>query len=184
VFGRDGDGRFVLKPDADGDVWDPENPVVLVDWIAACAYAQWLSERIGQPWRLPGELEWEKAARGVDGRCFPWGDAFDASWCCMRASRRARPLPAVVDSFPVDTSVYGVRGLGGNVQDWCADAFSADGPVAVSPPWPYVGDAPGRVVRGGYWHGAADLARSADRSKYGPGNRSELLGFRVVSCPP
>jgi serine/threonine-protein kinase len=73
VYGRDVAGRFVLRPDGDGDVWDPEWPVMLVDWHGAVAYAAWEAARTGQGWRLPGELEWEKAARGMDGRYFPLG---------------------------------------------------------------------------------------------------------------
>ena len=85
----------------------------LVDWFAATAYAAWLAARTATPWRLLGELEWEKVARGGDGRLHPWCDGFDPSWCCVRASHPGRPLPTVVDSYPVDESVYGVRGLGG-----------------------------------------------------------------------
>src|SRR5690606_9188188 len=65
LYGREGD-RFVLRPDADGDVWLPDYPVLWIDWHSAAAYAAWEAERAGLPWRLPAELEWEKAARGVD----------------------------------------------------------------------------------------------------------------------
>ena len=81
MYGRSETGGFVLKPDAEGDLWSPDWPVWLVDWHAACAYAEWMAQRTGQPWRLPVEMEWEKAGRGVDGRFFPWGDAHDPSWC-------------------------------------------------------------------------------------------------------
>ena len=70
--------------------WLPEWPVVQVDWHGAAAYLAWWAERTGRPWRLPGELEWEKAARGIDGRFYPWGDFLDPSWCRMRDSARGR----------------------------------------------------------------------------------------------
>ena len=73
VYGRTAGGGFVLAADATGDTWLPDWPVVLVTWEAARAWCAWESARTGQRWRLPFELEWEKAARGVDGRLFPWG---------------------------------------------------------------------------------------------------------------
>jgi len=95
-----------------------------VSWYAACAYARWLAARTGAAWRLPTSLEWEKAARGVDGRVYPWGDDFDHSWCHVFGSdgdRSDRPSP--VDSFPADCSVYGVRGAAGSVRELTADEY-------------------------------------------------------------
>lgn len=189
VYGRDAAGRFVLRPDADGDVWDPDYPVFLVDWFGASAYAAWLAERTGLPWRLPGELEWEKAARGADGRFYPWGDSFDPSWCCARASHPGRPLPAVVDSFPVDVSVYGVRGLGGNVQEWCVDAFRREGPVGdgervVAPSRQEVAEVTtAHCIHGGSWIGSARVARSSSRCRVEPWSRNEILGLRLAYRP-
>jgi serine/threonine-protein kinase len=186
VYQRDMDGRFSLGADADGDVWHLDWPVVLVDSRWAGAYASWLAEATGRPWRLPGELEWEKAARGVDGRHFPWGDWCDPSWCCFYESQSNARLPAVVDSYPVDESVYGVRGLGGNVQDWCADPFCPDGPLlsndTVVPVERQglvgVGGAPTLTIRGGFFSGADLGVRAAYRP--GPGSRREHLGFRLL----
>ena len=188
VYGRDDAGRFVLQPDVDGDVWDPEWPVFLVDWFGAVAFAAWRAEATGRPWRLLGELEWEKAARGVDGRSFPWGDHLDPSWACLRESRAGRLLPAVVDGWPVDTSVYGVRGLGGNVADWCADVFRREGPqvegARLPSSYPWAPDAQlGRVTRGGDWVSAMRAARSAYRGAHLPSSRFGALGFRVAYAP-
>jgi formylglycine-generating enzyme required for sulfatase activity len=119
IYGYEG-GRFSLRPDADGDVWLPDCPVTMVDWLGAAAFAAWQAARTGQAWRLPHELEWEKGARGVDGRFFPWGDGFDPSWCCIRASHQGRRLPAEVGRYPVDESVYGARDLAGNMRDCTA----------------------------------------------------------------
>ncbi|MBM4109726.1 MAG: formylglycine-generating enzyme family protein, partial [Phycisphaerae bacterium] len=70
-YRREANGRFELAADAEGDLWLPDWPVINVHFGCAVAYPRWLAERSGLPWRLPGELEWEKAARGVDGRFFP-----------------------------------------------------------------------------------------------------------------
>ncbi|MFZ5479947.1 MAG: bifunctional serine/threonine-protein kinase/formylglycine-generating enzyme family protein [Myxococcota bacterium] len=170
IYGRDEAGRFVLPVDKDGDAWDPDYPVVMVDWASACAYARWLGEKTGQPWRLPAELEWEKAARGVDRRFFPWGDPFDATWANTRESRPGRPLPARVHEFPGDESPYGVRGMAGNVMEWCADAYLREGGEAE----------PRRVMRGGSWNAPSHLARACVRRGTYPAWRGETLGFRIA----
>jgi len=189
IYGFDG-GRFVLRPDADGDVWGADWPVMLVDWRGASAYAAWEAVRTGRAWRLPGELEWEKAARGADGRFFPWGDGFDPSWACVGDSHSGRPLPQAVTSYPVDEGVYAVRGIAGNVRDWCADLFHAEGPPldgerVVAPSL----DAPGseeaerravRVFRGGSWITGPRYARLAVRFRGDLGSRYDDLGFRLV----
>lgn len=128
VYGQSVHGRFELRPDADGDLWDPEWPVIMVDYAGALAYADWVASRTGEAWRLPYELEWEKAARGVDGREYPWGDFIDTSWACCADGQRERPLPSVVTGYPVDESPYGVRGMGGNCCDWCVAQSPEDYP--------------------------------------------------------
>ena len=163
IYGYEG-GRFTLRPDVHGDLWEADWPVLMVSWEGASAYAAWAAERSGLAWRLPTSAEWEKAARGVDGRFYPWGDALDPSWCCMRDSHQGAQLPAVVDSFPVDESPYGVRGLGGNARDWCADR-TADGRY---------------INRGGFWLGNAREARSADLHFHPGTHRAAEISFRLV----
>ena len=155
--------------DADGDRWDGQWPVVAISWDDAHAYAAWAGARDGRAYRLPTELEWSKAARGVDGRPFPWGDTFDAALCKTEASRAGRATPEPVGAFPTDRSVYGVRDLAGSVREWCGDlAFD--------------GDATRRPVRGGTWGGGEEFSRLASRSAYLPWSTFTDVGLRLV-CP-
>lgn len=183
IYGRK-HGRFVLEEDADGDLWEPDWPVVMVDWQGARAFCAWEGARTGEAWRLPSELEWEKAARGVDGRWYPWGDYIDPSWCCLQDSVADRPLPAAFGAWPVDESPYGLFGMGGNVRDWCADAQLADGPetpgcTVVAHPAPAPAGAV-RMHRGGCWGSTLRGARVAKRDGNTPDYRDATLGFRLV----
>ena len=197
-YGRDTDGFFKLVPDADGDIWDLDWPIILVDWYSSMAYAKWEAKRKGRKYRLLHELEWEKAARGVDGRFFPWGDGFDPTYACMNRSHQGRPLIQKVDSFPIDTSVYGVRGMAGNSTDWCATLrrkwedleelkwLNFEQGVCLN--FSEKLDIPNLLLqdfsesctkRGGYWHSGKIGIRSATRSSIRPTHKSGGLGFRL-----
>lgn len=190
IYGRDERGRFVLREDMHGDLWDPDWPVIMVDWCGAMAYAAWWAARTGLPWRLPCEWEWEKAARGVDERPYPWGHAFDPSRACTRLSHAGRPLPARIgEGFEVDVSVYGVRGLAGNVRDWCLDRYAELPPdegsrVEVPSPELELERTGPRVNRGGFWLGNERDARAADRHFHPPEHRAAELGFRLARSWP
>ena len=193
IYGRKEDGGFFLRPGADGETIEPDWPVTMVNWACAVAYCHWLSSKTGQPWRLPGELEVEKAARGADGRFRPWGDWIDPSWCCIRDSHPDRPQPAIVDSFPVDESPYGVRGLGGNVRIWCGDPYLRGGPPTpggrvVAPTLPSLQEADAAEsyvsVRGCGWSFVARNVRIANRVSFHPQWRSTDRGFRPVRSFP
>jgi len=183
LYGRGSDGRFSLTASMP---WGLDWPVVLIDWAAARAYSDWLSRRTGQRWRLPLSLEWEKAARGVDGRLYPWGSFLDPSWCCIRDSHQTTPSIVPIHRFPSDVSPYGVRGMGGNVRDWCLDAWCKGGPRTVdgrAVASEGVG-APLINVRGGSWYSSADQARAARPLRLAPSARSSDVGFRLVrDCP-
>jgi formylglycine-generating enzyme required for sulfatase activity/tRNA A-37 threonylcarbamoyl transferase component Bud32 len=179
LLARGPNGRFVC---ADGPLAAPERPVVGVDHHSARAWLQWHGAQRGLPLRLPSELEWEKAARGVDGRLFPWGDRIDPTWARTRASTRTRPEPAEVDSYPVDVSPYGVRGMGGNVADWCADAWRSAGPDVVAdravPPAAHDDDPSPRTVRGGSWGAPPSAAMAPGRQRAERDEASVQVGFR------
>jgi Uncharacterized conserved protein len=158
--------------------------VFLEEKLKARAHARWVAERTGLPWPLPTELEWEKVAHGTDGRRFPWGDHFDPAFTCARESHATRPLPVDVTAFPADVSPYGVRGLGGNVRDWCLDAWSADGPALERarpvPPAPSDDADTRRVYRGGYWHAAETGCLATARYSAVPTARASAVGVRLV----
>jgi len=166
VWGRTSGGLYAPPQTA-----NPRHPVVGISWLDACAYCAWRSQREGREIRLPTEAEWEKACRGVDGRWYPWGRRFDASLCNMRDSRREGPATVPVDEYPADVSVYGVRGLAGNVRDWTATRIARDGAEDSV------------VVRGGAWNLPAMVSRAAHRFWLPPGFVSDYLGFRVVRSP-
>lgn len=113
------DGKFIVPTrDSDGDAWDPDWPVCMINFHSANAYAEWRSDRDGLSYRLPTSMEWEKAARGVDGRLYPWGNHFDPSFCRMKETAPGKPLPAPVGSYSDDVSPYGVYDMAGNVSEW------------------------------------------------------------------
>jgi eukaryotic-like serine/threonine-protein kinase len=188
LYGRNSDGLFALGIESESHLWRLDDPVVQVDERDAMAYAAWLAKDTRRPVRLASELEWEKAGRGVDGRGYPWGDKFDASWCCVLNSHQDRPRPALVDSYPVDVSVYGVRGMAGNVRDWCAGEFQATGPVPLDvSPIADLRDSSltepvtrSGVQRGGGWITRSNSARCASRFIGIPGVRHGGTGFRVM----
>jgi eukaryotic-like serine/threonine-protein kinase len=185
MYGRDSSGHFILQADAEGDLWRPDWPVVLVDLEGASAYGAWLAERTGQAWRLPFEWEWEKAARGVDGRVFPWGDFLDPTFCCIMESPAAAARALSVGGSEDDESPYGVRDMAGLVREWCQDVYTQEGALmsgerAVGSAWDPNDLAARRVIKGGGFLSNRRVARAANR--YGPTGamRSANMGFRLV----
>jgi eukaryotic-like serine/threonine-protein kinase len=181
VYFLAGDGQYSLPNDDSLS----RHPVTRVEWYSARAYADWLSTQTGKPWRLPMEFEWEKAARGVDGRSYPWGEYHDPSWSCMKDSHTDEVRMYSVDRFPIDESVYGVRGTAGNTRDWCLDRFRDEGPIVVNgqlqiPDEADLTDTSFKSTRGGSYGNSASRARSADRDWWFP-NRSYIgRGIRVA----
>lgn len=179
VYRRDADGRFHVGADAEGVVWHLDEPVVQITWHAAMAWCRWHQARTGFAWRLPHELEWEKAARGTDGRWYPWGDAFDPSWTRMLRSVDGKPARCVVDAYPSDVSPYGVRGMGGNVRDLCLNVWSkAAAPRHLTVYNPATDDAGLRSTRGGSFFSQAHFCRPATRFAMPPDQGFASVGFR------
>ena len=157
----------VPKQDKDGHAWNPRWAASAVTWDDALAYAKWLSESSGVATTLPSEDQWEKAARGVDGRLFPWGNTFDPTLCHIGTSRKGRPKPDVVGSAKTDVSVYGLRNLSGGAMDMIA-ANAFDGDLSM------------RAVRGGSWQSDERGARLAGRTSVEHFHAGLEMGFRLV----
>ncbi|RDD61692.1 formylglycine-generating enzyme family protein [Ferruginivarius sediminum] len=141
-----------------------DHPVVLVTHADAVAYAEWLSSVTPRDWRLPGELEWEKAMRGRDGRVFPWGGRWDPA---KLNSHDAGPFDTTpVGSYPGGASPYGVLDPAGQLYEWTADPHGA-----------------GRfTVKGGSWDDkGCGVCRPAARHGRPADIKHILVGFRLVA---
>ena len=177
-----------------------DHPVGDVSWEDAVTFARWLSIATGTRWGLPSEAQWEKAARGMDGRQFPWGNTFDAELCNVREAGRGGTTP--VGSYPEGASPFGLLDMAGNVWEWTR---------SLQAPYPYADDGrdqialpeggPGiwsrlaarilgktreapieirRVLRGGCYANPEGFARCACRFRLAPSSRTPFLGFRLV----
>nr|CBH39249.1 hypothetical protein, calcineurin-like phosphoesterase, NACHT domain, and DUF323 family [uncultured archaeon] len=163
--------------------WNGSNfPVVGIIWYEAEAYANWLSKRTEHPYRLPTEAECEKAARGIGGYKYPWGDEFDKNLCNSSESGLYHTSP--VGIFPKGKSPYGCFDMAGNVWEWCSDWYN-DKYYGNSPDRNPKGPSSGadRVFRGGSWLHGARYCRSAYRDLSVPRDRSSDLGFRLLREP-
>jgi serine/threonine-protein kinase len=165
------------------DAGGPTLPVVLIDWNDARALASDTRSPAGSA-RLLFDLEWEKAARGADGRAFPWGNELDATWTCMKLSHPGRPVPGTVDAFPGDVGVYGVRHLGGSVRELCANGYQRTHPEGRLPRPVATPDAPWRMLRGGSWLSTEDGCRGASRFVQRPPDRTSSNGVRLGADLP
>jgi len=181
-YWQDDHGAHHLGLDDEGDVWEPHHPVVSITLEAARAYAQWLAQRTGKAWRLPWSDEWEKAARGVDGRRYPMGDYLDPTWANVRGCHPDMVLIASPRRFPDDVSVYGVRGLAGGVMDLCNDHWMAaevevhQGRAVRRP----ADDDHFLVARGGWRTAEVDRCRCSVITRIAPDMRVDALGFRLA----
>jgi len=153
------------------------HPVSHVTWDEAVAYCAHCGLR------LPTEAEWEYAAKGPEGRVYPWGDEWDANRCCTKALVGSGGGTCPVTAFPSGASWRGALDMAGNVWEWCADWFDG-GYYAVSPPDDPAGPPTGRtrVVRGGsiYFTDPREFRTTRRGGSHEPSRRQGDTGFRCV----
>ena len=158
-----------------------DHPVVNVSWHDAFSYAQWAGVS------LPSEAQWEKAARGNDGRIFPWGNRWDEGRCRWQIPQYGyiQP-PATVGSYPREASPYAVEDMVGNIWEWCSDWYGEDSykiGFERNPVGPESGSR--RVTRGCGW--SDDIQYPVNFSCYARYNQDphfnyKCYGFRCVSA--
>ena len=176
----EGAAREMFPEERDGEI-----PVCLIDWFDARAYCRYLAKRTGANIRLATELEWEKAARGVDGRAYPWGDNFDPTFCKMRDSRPFTHQPEPVGTFATDESPYGVRDMAGGMREWVGDIMNQKSATALDAEQEPVDgterqDSSWREIRSGNWNQDHKWARAASRGGWYALSRGSGLGFRLA----
>jgi sulfatase modifying factor 1 len=159
----------------------PSQPVVGVSWHEAAAYCHWLAAACGQPYRLPTEAQWERAARGgAEGALFPWGDGAPETLPNYRTRWQTGP-EAVGQSA---ANGFGLFDICANVHEWCSDWYDP-GYYAVSPERNPCGPQTGRrrASRGGSWRHHIKVSRCAARSSIPPEFQYADYGFRVACHP-
>ena len=167
-----------------------DHPAVYVTSLEADKYCQWLGLRDGKNYRLPTEAEWEYAARGSDGRKFPWGDHArrggsanfaDASTTFPWRDSQINdgyPETSPVGAFPLGASFFGLEDMAGNVWEWCLDFYQPlPGALKRNPRVP---SGTTRVYRGGSWKSRFSSLRTTTRSSNSSNYASNDVGFRVV----
>jgi formylglycine-generating enzyme required for sulfatase activity len=148
-----------------------DHPIVIVSWWDAVVFCEWAG------FRLPTEEQWEKAARGTDGRSYPWGNNEPTNKLC-NFNQNEGGTTSDGRYSPHGDSPYGCLDMSGNVWEWCVNKYDNPADMTIDQ------SNARRVVRGGSWDDDQLYARAADRSRYHPVYRLYNLCFRVVRRSP
>lgn len=162
-----------------GDPGYEEHPINCVDWDQATAYCEWAGKQ------LPTEAQWEKAARGLDSRPFPWGDEIPSCALCVMVTNGwgcGTGRTDRVGSRPIGASPYGALDMAGNVAEWVRDGYDPDYYAispATDPPGP--GSFADRTIRGGSFQSGLQVSlRAGNRTFAAPMTSSVARGFRCA----
>ncbi|NIP46832.1 MAG: SUMF1/EgtB/PvdO family nonheme iron enzyme [Gammaproteobacteria bacterium] len=161
----------------------PNQPALGLSWYECVAYCRWLSAETGQLHRLPTEAEWEKAARGVDGRTYPWSNEFEIDRLNSRAGANQVCSPTPVGIYPTGVSPFGLFDCVGNVWEWCATRWRKPYPYDTEHgEWQddYLEGQNLRVLRGGSWYCERDFTRCTYRFKFQPYGWNDRGACRIV----
>jgi formylglycine-generating enzyme required for sulfatase activity len=165
-----------------------DDAVAYVQWLEAREAAEAKGKKREWHWRLPTEAQWEKAARGTDGRIYPWGDAFDVIRCDTAESGNLATMP--VGTYPTGASPRGALDMAGNVWEWTRSLYrryhyrAGDGREPdMDVPMPPALGGPFYVLRGGSWKSSWTQARAAYRDQRMPDIVCDDVGFRLVIAP-
>ena len=159
-------------------------PVVGVSWYDALAYCEWLYSMTQRPYRLPTEAEWEKGARGEDGRIYPWGNQWQPGYCNNQSD-----AVTLVNAYPQGASPNGCCDMIGNASEWTSTLWGPDWQKSAYP-YPYraddgrenqdAGKNVHRIFRGGDYDDQLVQLRAAARAWYAPDHNHKARGFRVA----
>lgn len=176
AFVKAAEYTWVTSADAEDKL---DHPATQVNWHDAVAFCDWVTNQTNVQVRLPTEAEWEKAARGTDGRTYPWGNDTPSNGHCNFWNMVRSTTP--IDCYPLGNSPYGCVDMSGNVWEWVSDwhdeVYYASSPNR-NPTGPTTGVA--RVLRGGASYSGADSVRAAYRYWYTPDSRNVDFGFRCA----
>ncbi len=176
--------RDLKRSEPEPPRWPQANrPRTNVDWYEAVAFCRWLTAQLTYEIRLPTEEEWERAARGVEGREYPWGNDYESGRANInethdKSGQWYLQQTTAVGVYPHGASSEGILDLAGNVGEWCLNEYEHPEQMQADK------SSATRVPRGGSWRDVAEFARSSRRSTSPSDGRSINLGFRLVSSAP